>query len=143
MLAVLALAIATPKTFAHCQVPCGIYGDDQRFAAMLEDVKTIRKATTQINLLAKDGSNANQLVRWVLTKEQHADKISETIHYYFLAQRIKEANPKYTQLLVAAHRIIVAAMKTKQAADPASVEVLQQRVVEFQKLYHEATAHKH
>ena len=48
---------------AHCQVPCGVYGDSARFTQMLEDQTTIAKAIARINDLAgkKDGKSANQL----------------------------------------------------------------------------------
>ena len=54
---------------AHCEVPCGIYDDQARFQQMLEDTKTIAKASDQIHLLATESSpqNMNQLVRWVTT----------------------------------------------------------------------------
>jgi len=34
--------------WAHCEIPCGIYGDEARFAAIAEDLTTIEKAMTQI-----------------------------------------------------------------------------------------------
>ena len=39
----------TSLAMAHCQVPCGIYGDQLRFEQMLEDEHTIAKAQAQIN----------------------------------------------------------------------------------------------
>ena len=36
---------------AHCQIPCGIYGDDARFTALLEDVTTLKK----LKLTSPDG----------------------------------------------------------------------------------------
>ncbi len=75
---------------AHCQIPCGIYGDDARFTALLEDVSTLRKAVSKIEQESTAESiNQNQLVRWVNNKETHADKISHVMLEYFLAQRIK------------------------------------------------------
>src|SRR6056297_2428749 len=77
---------------AHCQVPCGIYGDQLRFQQMLEDQQTIAKSQTLINDLSAgslDAQGHNQLARWVVTKEEHAQRIQTTIAEYFLAQRIK------------------------------------------------------
>ena len=81
-------------SFGHCQVPCGVYGDTVRFSQMLEDQTTIAKAIVQINDLAdkKDGKSANQLARWVSTKEDHANKIQKIIAEYFLTQRIKSSS---------------------------------------------------
>jgi nickel superoxide dismutase len=86
---------------AHCQVPCGVYGDAARFTQMLEDQTTIAKAIAQINDLAdtKDAQSANQLSRWVSTKEDHANKIQKIIAEYFLTQRIKSSSGKYEDLL--------------------------------------------
>lgn len=39
----------------HCQVPCGIFHDDGRIAAILEDAMTIRKAVVQCQELHKSG----------------------------------------------------------------------------------------
>ena len=38
----------------HCQVPCGIYGDQLRFEQMLEDTKTIAKAITSVETISKE-----------------------------------------------------------------------------------------
>ena len=56
---------------AHCEVPCGIYDDDARFAAMKEDQATIAKAIAGIHEMASepDVNDINQLARWVSTKE--------------------------------------------------------------------------
>lgn len=118
---------ASSQAFAHCQVPCGIYGDQGRFDAMLEDTATIAKAIGQIEELAgtHDATGHNQLARWVSTKEDHATNIQRTIADYFMAQRIKADADNYTELLKSAHGVMVAAMKAKQAADPATAEKLE------------------
>ena len=66
LLALIASTLLCSTVFAHCQVPCGIYGDQLRFEQLLEDTKTISKAQGQINELAADaksGQDSNQLVR--------------------------------------------------------------------------------
>ena len=122
---------------AHCQVPCGIYGDQRRFEEMLEDVATIAKAITQINELAEksDALSHNQLARWVATKEAHASNIQKVIADYFMAQRIKSTNENYIKQLTAAHDVIVAAMKCKQTVDPASAEALKKAVFDLYRAY--------
>ena len=48
----------------HCQVPCGIFDDGARVAALKEDAATIRKAMVQINeLSAEPGPLALNQVR--------------------------------------------------------------------------------
>ena len=139
IVAVAALTIAQNAS-AHCQIPCGIYGDDARFKELLEHVTTIRKSIKTINELgvAKE-KNFNQIVRWVKNKEAHADKISEIVLKYFLAQRIKSTQPHYKDKLVALHQIIVLSMKAKQGTDPATADKLEKAVKAFQGLY----THKH
>ena len=112
----LVLAVAARDAAAHCEVPCGIYADQARFEQMLEDTKTIAKASDQIHVLAKESNpqNMNQLVRWVTTKEQHATDIQHVISQYFMTQRIKADKPGYVKNLTAAHAVMVAAMKCKQ-----------------------------
>jgi nickel superoxide dismutase len=132
----LCLALQGP-TLAHCEVPCGIYGDQQRFEAMLEDHKTVLKAMTQIQALAgkEDAQSHNQLARWVANKESHATKIQQTIAQYFMAQRIKASDPKYVDKLTKAHAVIVAAMKCKQTVDSTHADALRASILAFYEAY--------
>ena len=136
-LALVVTLLSTNWLSAHCQVPCGVYGDSARFTQMLEDQTTIAKAIAQINDLAgkKDGKSANQLARWVSTKEDHANKIQKIIAEYFLTQRIKSSSDKYADLLKGAHGVMVAAMKCKQGTDPESAEALKSSIEKFQTIY--------
>jgi nickel superoxide dismutase len=117
---------------AHCEVPCGIYDDPARIRMLLEDAETIGKAVAQINALAgqHDAQAVNQATRWIMTKEEHATQIEETIARYFLCQRVKavpagaDGYDEYVQKLVRHHRVMVAAMHTKQTVDPARVAEL-------------------
>ena len=136
-LVIIVTLLSTNWLSAHCQVPCGVYGDSARFTQMLEDQNTIAKAIAQINDLAdkKDGKSANQLARWVSTKEDHANKIQKIIAEYFLTQRIKSSSDNYADLLKGAHGVMVAAMKCKQDADPKSADVLKSSIENFQSVY--------
>lgn len=122
---------------AHCQVPCGIYGDQRRFEEMLEDTQTIAKCIDQIGELSgtHDATGHNQLARWVMTKEDHANNIQKITADYFLAQRIKSDNPRYVAQLKAAHGVIVAAMKSKQAADPKTADALEKAIKDLHAAY--------
>lgn len=138
--AILLAGVLTTNLFSHCQIPCGIYDDDARFSQMLEDTVTLDKSVKQIQELSEETPpNYNQLVRWIDNKELHADKIGETIFYYFLAQRIKSDQEHYQELLVASHKIIVLSMQVKQTVDPEVVEELKKAIVSFQEIY----SHKH
>ena len=132
---------------AHCEVPCGIYGDSIRIALIFEHITTIEIAMTSINQLsAADDINYNQLVRWVVNKEEHAEKIQEIISQYFLHQRIKpvgmsnkEKHQKYLEQLAKLHETSVLAMKTKQSTDLIFIEKLRTAVENFSGMYF----HKH
>lgn len=137
-------AIIAPRTVsAHCQMPCGIYHDQMRFDMMNEDIETIEKAMNSINdIAAAETKDYNQLVRWVDTKEMHADKIQEIVTEYFMAQRVKLVDPsdqaghdKYVKQLEKLHHIQVYAMKCKQTTDLANVNMLKKLVKEFSDMY--------
>ena len=122
---------------AHCEVPCGIYGDQARFEAMLEDTTTITKAMAKINELASatDAQSKNQLIRWVTTKEDHANKVQHTIAQYFLAQRVKASAKNYVDQLKTSHAVIVAAMKCKQTVDGKQAAGLKDAILALHKAY--------
>jgi len=126
---------------AHCEVPCGIYGDQMRFAMMREDIATVEKAMKQVAELSKAGDkNYNQIVRWVVNKEEHATKVQEVAWQYFLAQRIKapkdaDAREAYLRKLEMLHLITVYAMKCKQGRDLGMVDKLKGAVDAFDKAY--------
>ncbi len=122
---------------AHCEVPCGIYGDTLRFESMIEDHRTIQKAMAQIHALAgkADAQSHNQLARWVATKESHATKTQHTIAQYFMSQRIKAKDPKYVAKLTTAHAVMVAAMKCKQNVDASHANALHAAIGAFYRAY--------
>ena len=131
-IALIAAVLITNTGFSHCQIPCGIYGDDARFTAMLEDVTTLHKSVKMIN---DTSTNKNQLVRWVVNKEHHADHIMDQCLNYFLAQRIKDSQADYAVRLAAVHKIIVLSMKAKQTADAQVITDLEGAIKAFQAIY--------
>ncbi len=151
LLPVLLVLGLSASVFAHCQIPCGIYGDKMRFDMWMEQITTVEKSMKQIIELSKaETPNYNQIVRWVTNKDKHADDIMEIALQYFLAQRIKLADAadkaaaeKYAAQLQNVHLIIVHAMKAKQTTDLAHVQKLRELVKSFYKLYfnEEMTSH--
>lgn len=137
------LAISAPFLFSHCEVPCGIYNDEMRMAKIEEHILTIGKAVKQIiTLSAENPQNMNQIIRWVINKEYHAEEIQHIISQYFLTQRLKPANKedketcaKLIQNLQICHEILVRAMKTKQSTDLKNVEALKKSVQNFRLSY--------
>ncbi len=128
--------------YAHCQVPCGIYDDYARVQKMLEDVKTIEKSVSLVSELSpkNDPQSKNQLVRWVMNKEKHAQNIISTISDYFLTQRVKTDQKDYAERLKKHHKVILLAMKTKQNASSEHVKNLKNSVNALLIYYPE---HKH
>lgn len=137
MLAFIALSPSTGM--AHCQVPCGIYDDHARIVAMLEDVSTIDKAVKMINELAgkPDAQSLNQQVRWINTKEAHAENIIRSLSDYFLTQRVKPSQDDYGQRLEKHHAVMLAAMKVKQTVDKKDVKSLAKALSAIEAYYPE------
>jgi nickel superoxide dismutase len=128
--------LTTAIAGAHCEVPCGIYDDRLRTALIAEHAGTIEKAMGQIKALSGDpAGNANQLVRWVTTKEEHATKIQHIVSQYFLTQRIKPDQAQYERKLAVLHQILIAAMKCKQTTDPSHVTRVREQLAAFEALY--------
>ena len=137
------VAVLASIAYSHCQMPCGIYDDEARFGAIAENITTIEKAMKEIERLSAEAKpNMNQIVRWVNTKEAHADELSETVTYYFMAQRVKlpekgdaKAYSDYVKKLTLLHPMLIYAMKAKQTTDLANVQELRSLLDEFHKVY--------
>ena len=137
----LVLVVPQPAN-AHCQIPCGIYDDHARVQSMLEDAATVEKSARLIGELAgkTDAQSQNQLIRWVMNKETHAQKIIATISDYFLTQRVKPSQKDYVERLKNHHAVILAAMKAKQQSDSKYAKALTQSIEVLLPYYPE---HKH
>jgi len=151
-LTVIALVALSGSAFAHCQIPCGIFEDELRVQLMEEDITTIEKSMQEItSLSAKTPVNFNQLVRWVMNKEDHANKIMALVSDYFLSQRVKkpaetagDEYQRYLTQLTLLHEITVTAMKSKQTTDLAHVAKLRELVSKFRVAYFgEEGGHSH
>ena len=147
---VLFALFAGKESLAHCEVPCGIYNDEIRVALLYEHFTTIEKAMNQMAELSKDGEvNYNQLIRWTVTKEEHAKEIQHVVTQYFITQRVKlpevtegEAYDKYVRQLSLLHELIVYSMKAKQTTDTAYVEKMRASLANFEEVYFEGK-HRH
>lgn len=141
---------AAGAAFTHCEIPCGIYGDQTRITLLYEDVQTIEKSMQQIAELSgkADAQSVNQMVRWVNNKEVHADKIQETVTQYFMTQRVKPKDSendqdRYLAQISALHGMLVQAMKAKQTVDTKHVENLRKLIDEFAAAYFSEEDLKH
>ena len=120
---------------------------------MEEDIQTIEKAMLKIHELSDSddmsSQDQNQLVRWINTKGQHAQKIQDTMAEYFLAQRINPKNDsekgydEYVLLTTQCQKIIFQAMKTKQTVDQEWVEKLKSGLNGLVRIYFDDHGKEH
>jgi nickel superoxide dismutase len=145
------LATTAPIAY-HCQVPCGIYGDKMRIDMLMEEAATITKSMQLIEAIeGAEGFNRNQMVRWIMTKEEHAASIQETVASYWLAQRVKapkdradtDGMAKYHNQLELMHGITVSAMKCKQTVEPSHVDHIRDLAKQFSATYFSEEDQKH
>jgi nickel superoxide dismutase len=124
------------QAFAHCEIPCGIYDDEMRINLINEHIVTVEKSMNQIIILEKEEHhNSNQLVRWIMNKEHHADEIQEIVTQYFMTQRIKLDTKNYDKKLRLLHQMLIYSMKCKQTTDLTNVIKLKDIVNRFEALY--------
>ena len=146
LLTIVTISISN-KTYAHCEIPCGIFEDTLRIELIKEHIVTIEKSMKMIiELSNKEVLDYNQIVRWVNNKEDHAEKLQEIVSQYFLHQRIKptssenqEMYNKYIKQLTLLHELLVYSMKAKQTIDLSLISKLNNTVIAFEEVYF----HKH
>jgi nickel superoxide dismutase len=121
---------------AHCEIPCGIYDDEARITMLLEHISTIEKSINQIIAIEKEEHhNSNQLIRWVMNKEHHANELQKIVTQYFMTQRIKLDTKNYDKRLGLLHQMLIYGMKCKQTTDLNYTSKLRSLVKEFQRIY--------
>jgi nickel superoxide dismutase len=121
---------------AHCEIPCGIYDDEMRISIIAEHITTIERSMKQIVDLEKaQPINYNQLVRWVMNKEAHANKVQEIVTQYFMTQRIKPDHKNYEKKLIVLQKMLISAMNCKQTTRLSDSSALRSLLKEFHDLY--------
>ena len=133
----------TSAGFSHCEIPCGIYNDAMRMDMIAEDIQTVEKAMKEIMTLSEQKEkNYNQLVRWIVNKDEHSTKIQETVWQYFMTQRIQPVASSeakdykaYVEKLSLLHQMLVYAMKSKQTTDLENVRKLRELLASFRTAY--------
>ena len=142
--------VSASMLYSHCQIPCWIYDDQNRFDMLVEHITTIEKSMKQIEELSQqENQNLNQIVRWVDNKEEHADELSHILTYYFMAQRIKpvdkakgKAYAEYVEKLTLLHQMLVYSMKAKQTRDLSNIDKLRALLAEFRTVYFDKHRHE-
>ena len=127
---------AAAQAAAHCEIPCGIYDDEMRVNMIAEHITTIEKSMNQIIKLESDAKiNYNQLNRWIMNKERHANELQEIVTQYFMTQRIKPDAENYSKKLILLHKMLIYAMKSKQTTELSHITTLRSLLKEFHDLY--------
>jgi nickel superoxide dismutase len=148
----LILCLSSGNARAHCEIPCGVYGDGARFDMILEHAQTIEKSMRAINdLSATEKTDHHSIARWTINKEEHAQLIQDIAAQYFLTQRVKapatdadtSLHTEYQTHLKLLHAIMTKAMKTKQTTDIEQVEDLKDLTEEYKIHYFKEHGHDH
>ncbi len=142
-LTLLLVVMFVSSAYSHCQIPCGIYGDKNRFETIEEHITTLEKSIKKIKEVSSTKPvDHNQLVRWVTNKDAHGVELQNIVNHYFVAQRIKmvskDDRPKYKVYqaeLILLHRLVVYAMKCKQTTDIAYIQKLRETLSKFEDIY--------
>jgi nickel superoxide dismutase len=141
LLGLLLVILPVAMAWSHCEIPCGIYDDRMRIQMIDEHIATIEKSMKEIVKLQEEKPiNYNQLVRWVVNKEDHANQLQEIVSQYFMTQRIKTDAKDYEKKVAVLHQLLVYAMKCKQTTDLSNTQKLRELIEQFEALYFE---HKH
>jgi nickel superoxide dismutase len=114
-----------------------------------EHTLTILKSMNYIEANQNDLKNQNQVTRWILNKEEHAQEIQKIVSEYFLTQRIKLKDDSkinkdiYHAQLEVLHNIMLDAMKCKQTTDTKNTTSLLENLNKFVNLYFDDHGKKH
>ena len=143
------LLLFSTQLYPHCQIPCGVYDDTMRVKMIEEHTLTILKSMNYIASNQNDLEQQNQVTRWIINKEEHAQDIQNIVSEYFLTQRIKlkddskESKELYHAQLAALHSILLDAMKCKQTIDTNNTTSLLENLNNFVNLYFDEHGKKH
>ena len=144
-----ALLLFATQLHAHCQIPCGVYDDTMRVKMIEEHTLTILKSMNYIASNQNDLEQQNQVTRWIMNKEEHAQEIQNIVSEYFLTQRIKlkndskESKDLYHAQLSSLHNIMLDAMSCKQTLDTKNTTSLLENLNKFVNLYFDEHGKKH
>ena len=143
------ILLLTTQLNAHCQIPCGVYDDAMRVKMIEEHTLTILKSMNYISSNQSDLEKQNQVTRWIINKEEHAQEIQNIVSEYFLTQRIKlksdskENKDLYHAQLASLHNILLDSMKCKQTLDTNNTTSLLENLNKFVNLYFDEHGKKH
>lgn len=114
---------AVQRASAHCDVPCGIYDP---ITAQIAALTVVRMVDLMHGLEAEGVAYQNSMSRYVLVKEEHAEKAKHEIRViwgdYIKAQHVEQ----FPELHELTHKIMQFGSKSRQTADrEAAVEFVE------------------
>lgn len=136
-LGVLAVVCPMSTLMGHCQMPCGIYHDDIVYDQIDQYIETMVKAVSKI----KDSKfttpfEHNELIRWVMTKDNMSNQTAELIMTYFLQQKIKPGEKDTPKQLESAHKLLFRIVIIKQTVDFKAVSDFAEEWEKFKLMFH-------
>ena len=108
------------KARAHCDIPCGIYDPHQAQIGALTVIRMIDLMTEMKLTHAADSPEAaNNMPRYVLVEEEHAELVKREIRIKEIFRRFyrQEQLDKFPELAGLVHKIMQLASKSRQTAD--------------------------
>lgn len=123
---------------AHCDIPCGIYDP---IGAQIASLTVVRMVDLITELGSKhpdkDVNYFNSLTRYILVKEEHAEKVKHEIRVifgdYIKAQHLE----KFPELPALVHQIMQLGSKNRQTVDREAAVQLVDAVNQFAQVFWE------
>jgi nickel superoxide dismutase len=121
---------------AHCDVPCGIYDP---IVAQLSALTVVR----MVDLMAakdaeggeKNAAVLNSLTRYVLVKEEHAEKVKAEIRVIWGDFIKKPQIDQFPELPALVHQIMMLGSKARQTVDRETALQLVEAVNQFAEIF--------
>jgi nickel superoxide dismutase len=126
------------KAKAHCDIPCGIYDPGPAQIAALTVVRMIDLMDElQSSHSEQDAEYQNSMSRYILVKEEHAEKVKHEIRVIW-GDYIKQQHlDKHADLQGLVHKIMQLGSKSRQTADRDIAVQLVDAVNQFSEIFWE------
>ena len=106
------------RASAHCDIPCGIYDPHQALIGALTVIRMIDLMEDQKKAHPADSANfINNMPRYVLVKEEHAEVVKREVRVIFGDYIKQEQLDKFPELPALVHKIMQLASKVRQTAN--------------------------
>jgi nickel superoxide dismutase len=128
--------IGFQKANAHCDVPCGIYDPIVAQISALTVVRMIDlMAAKEAEAGEKNAAFYNSMSRYVLVKEEHAEKVKSEIRVIWGDFLKAPQFEQFPQLHGLVHQIMLLGSKARQSTDREAAVQLVEAVNEFAQIF--------